>query len=370
MKKSIKKGITTFAMSALAVSMVTPLTVSASQVITQNGSVYEATLKQGGLGEEFIARFDPETLLVSTYTLDGVFQYSRQVKGMSDFEAMVQANKEASEPNSRNSNSRVSSSNGFIIDRSAGTVTLYDENGKEVVSQLTDDFLSTIPQRHDVAENSIIELKFVSAVDGSDFIGKFDPSTGIAEFLNSDGELKFTRQLEDEAAFNALQTTNKTAIKRIIDTDSRVSSSNGFIIDRANNTVTHFDASGKEIVSNLDDMNLGLNDMEPRFAIMSYDEYVPYASNPRNGRLFNGRSYTSSGNQRYVSLWTYYYPSGMNTLDTYITNDIGDDYGYYYDVYAYREAYHQMRYPGENYGAWIGSFDGSFYNIQLGFRAD
>jgi len=101
--------------------------------------------------------------------------------------------------------------------------------------------------------------------------------------------------------------------------------------------------------------------------------YVPFASlpTPEDGRsvFVGGGFFNTNTSHRSVEFWTYNFPSGMRTIDVYITNQWGDDTLRVLDVGPMEEVIHSLRYAGEPYGARVSSYDGSFSNVQLRFFA-
>jgi len=57
----------------------------------------------------------------------------------------------------------------------------------------------------------------------------------------------------------------------------------------------------------------------------------------------------------------------MWTIDVFITNQIGDCNRTRFDLRANSEFFHDIRFRGEPYGAWVSSVDGSFNNVRLNF---
>jgi len=242
-----------------------------------------------------------------------------------------------------------------------------------------------------------------SAIDNSPFVGAFDPETGIASFYDMDGELSFYRHVESEEAFwelvqiNAEVTspdnTRRMAHDRVNRNTSVISIEERLLIEydeHGNRTETYLSDEFAEIfpesavfenhqaLENVEAIDLSFDMIAPMFSPVDVNMFVPFSDhpNPREQRqgwsvLVGGRHHQTTSNTTRVILRTFSFPMQGNSwmwfIDVFITNQIGDCNSVILDMRDFSEFIHNVRFPGEPYGAWVSSFDGSFNNVRLSF---
>ena len=222
-----------------------------------------------------------------------------------------------------------------------------------------------------------------SAIDDSPFLGFFDHDTGIASFFNMDGEPIAIRDVGSEEGFWELvrintEITSQHNERQLIDRTNR----NASIIDVASRTLIEYNEHGRvtetylseEFATMLPDSSVFAqqeNVITPFFNPVHVSMFVPQAQmpTPAHGRsVFVGGGFfrTTQANTR-VFLRTHGFPAGMQTIDAYFTNSIGDCNRTVLDILPNQEAFHNLRFPGEQYGVRVSSFYGSFNNVTLRF---
>ncbi len=190
-----------------------------------------------------------------------------------------------------------------------------------------------------------IEAELTSAIDGSPFIASFDPETDIVTMQTLNGEIIGQRNGYSVEKFEELVEINNTVTDEMKEPHT----------DRNRiNDITKPSSKPK---------------IRPYFETGRYVMDVPKEVEPDYSNALIGGKYiwTDEDNDVWVQVWTYEIPYSVNGIDVYITNEVGDDGYWDYDVDEYEEVMHMIEYPGERYAAKVSCFYRRLNNIELRF---
>jgi len=257
-------------------------------------------------------------------------------------------------------------------------------------------------------EGTIREV-LTSAIDDSPFIACFDIESGRVLVFEMDGTPISYRYVDGEAGFWELVAINREVTSRPVEVRMAELINGGRINDNRN--VTEIDVEARLLIEYDEHGNRTETYLGEEFAEMfsssrvfdgqeyaesmgsgsmavhyigiepAFNErwimHVPHADHPDPARQRWGRSslvggthhQTVEGVHTRVELWTFNFPHGMPDIDIFITNIIGDCSVVRFNRPRMYELRHNIRFPGERYGAWVSSFDGSFNNVELRFHA-
>ena len=183
-----------------------------------------------------------------------------------------------------------------------------------------------------------IEATLTSAIDGEPFTAYFNEETGIATFVGLEGEDYGYRYVENEAAFQDLVELNAEITSQSIEGRIAAAMTDGQVGPRADFAPFFFDSG-------------------------IFNVFVPSGNNPVHGNtIFTLRSLTS---ERRIDVTTQLFPTGMHSIDIFITNVIGDDFSRFLSVGTYDGVWHNISSPGEIYSVRVNSIWGSFSNVPL-----
>jgi len=260
-------------------------------------------------------------------------------------------------------------------------------------------------QYEERANPDIIGEVLTSAIDDTLFIAYFDTTTGRVSFYNADGQREdWYRYVDGEAGFNELVAINAEVTSEPLDAraarataDRSAVNRNTSEIDVETRMLIEYDEYGNRTETYLSE---DLMEMFPNsrvfegMAQVSYVEHtelteqfagiaplfdhrlwmrVPWAEHPQqtNRSLLVGGGYFNTIRNQHtrVEFWTYAFPAGMQTIDVFITNRIGDCWTVRLSVQPWREVVHNLRFAGEPYGAFVSCFRGPFNNVEMRFFA-
>jgi|GEM_PF-6562082 len=198
-----------------------------------------------------------------------------------------------------------------------------------------------------------IQETLTSAIDGSLFVAHFDPDANKVSFVDMEGESMGYRYVDSEEEFWELveintKVTNQSIEERLENTQDR--------------NDEEFLGATRELYS-------------PRAQSSRFDTgiinvpYIPFAMWPDIwGVWVGGGTYRTQTSHRFIDLYTYNFPTdiwGVNTIDVFFTNAIGDDTSMHLHVGQNSYAYQSLRFPGESYGARVSSYQGELFNVPL-----
>jgi len=254
----------------------------------------------------------------------------------------------------------------------------------------------------------VIGEVLTSAIDDTLFIAYFDADSGRVSFYYADGQKKdWYRYVDGEDGFNELVAinsvvtselaTHRTTVDRVNRNTASIDVEARLLIEydeHGNRTETYlceefadvfpesrvftdlmgYDISSDSFVLSAD----GYVGVAPMFVPVNTWMFVPFGDHPvpyqrRQGSaaLVGGRYHQTAWNTTRVTLRTFEFPMEhgrwMWFIDVFITNAIGDCARYVLDLRENREFFHNVRFPGEPYGAWVNSYCGSFNNVRLNF---
>lgn len=215
---------------------------------------------------------------------------------------------------------------------------------------------------YEVSEVAEISELLTSAIDGSPFWANFDPLTNRVSMYSMDGGLIGYRYVDNEEAFwelvainNEMTAEHSPLLQRIME-----------------NRQTSYNISVETaVVETVETEETPV--FMPTFNTGSVFMTVPQASSPRPAlglSVFVGGGFLQTSREHeQVTLATHAFPTAMRTIDVFITNAFGDDWGLAYDVPAWTSVTMPIAFRGEPYGARVSSWYGSFSNVELRFFA-
>jgi predicted Zn-dependent protease len=255
--------------------------------------------------------------------------------------------------------------------------------------------------------NALLEYNYAtqalltSAIDGSPFHAFFDSETGTITFVDMNGIFLGERHNYTEEGFWELvkfnsDLTSKTIEQRMAEISTlERTNKNVAIIDIETKTFIQYDEHGnrtetylsddlKELFSDVfvEQNNMSNSDMTAdieQLLLMDVTEssqrdtgatinsvafditvntWFPWLNMPGfSGSLVGGSYRFTNSNTTHVILQTNWLP--VATIDVFITNLIGDCFSRILDIRAHQEGWHNVRFRGEPYGAFVSSFHGS-----------
>ena len=222
----------------------------------------------------------------------------------------------------------------------------------------------------------VIQVALTSAVDGVGIVAFFNPETGRISMYTRGGISKGHRYVESEDDFWSLVETNREVTRHMHEAIS-IGDENADWVNRNNRNITVIDFETKMRVEydgygNRTEVFLGdeIYDfisfdipseepdkelISPFFDTHERNTFVPFAASPQTGTLVGGNFFTPNSSHLYIGLWVLFLPFGMNSVDVYFTNALGDDRIIFANVPALTLVRHRFRFRNETYGARVSS---------------
>jgi len=218
-------------------------------------------------------------------------------------------------------------------------------------------------------DNERVELlqeELISILDGTSSTVVFDPATGEISFYDVYGINTGTRYNQSEYEFWSLIRRNREATVQLSSMhrmEERGINRNVTITDRLTGIITLYDNYGNYTLVQSDPV------IAPRFVHSSLAR-VPFAIIPQpwNSTLFLNRFVQTERAHHHVMFLTHNYPNGLLGVDIRFTNEWGDCSNTIWYVGANRSIAHFLLFPGERYGVFVSSPDGTFERVFFTFH--
>lgn len=150
-------------------------------------------------------------------------------------------------------------------------------------------------------------------------------------------------------------------------TEGRRTSRNAFILDKNTGELSEYDEDGNVTITLLDKPALDelLRNKVPNSRSFdgTYRVDVPEEDEPEDGVDVGNPFMVDPDN--YINLETFNFPSDMEYIDVYFTNDLEDDTAECLDVEENDMVWLSTDYPNENYVARVSCYYDSYDNVKL-----
>jgi len=280
--------------------------------VEEISTTIEATMTSAIDGNPFTAIFNPATGTMTMYAMDGEFLGYRILENVEAFWELVAINTEVA-------------TLGF-----AEAMHRADRQESFVEPNVTTDAV-------DVVISPFSAETVASTV--------YDPEAGRVYMFNSDGELLQYLYVESEEAFLAIAEANAEIAYRQLE-----------LFEQYAGIAQIFDADVFSIDTIAPMFNTGIISMT-----------IPQGSAPgvASSVWVGGGTFATNTQTTSISLQTFAFPAGMNSMDVLFTNAIGDDTRSVWDMRANSVESHNVRWRTERYGARVNSWNGTFHNVQV-----
>lgn len=233
-----------------------------------------------------------------------------------------------------------------------------------------------------IKDHDVGRAFLTSAIDGSCFAAFFFPETGLVKFYSFDNEPLGYQNVENWDGFEELVRTNIDITRPLVEgwldepveSDESVErfSRNASRLNVKTRVLTEYDAYGNATVTTLSEDEVlefvGMNadelvafltmnheQISPRFPAVEGNIWAPhlFVPGPRGGLI---GWVTPQLPIRNLRLSTFALPFGMDTLDVFFTNQVGNDTSSVLDLLPFDFALHPINFPGQLYGARVSTF--------------